>query len=280
MIMLMKNRLSFRVRVYGCLIFLIGFFFLHSANAQGKKGKLKILSYNIHIGKPPSQPGVIDLKAIAKVINDSDADLVALQEVDVYTKRSGKDIDQAQELAKLTNRHLFFVKTIDHDGGDYGIAILSKFPIITTESHVLPIAEGVKFEPRTLAIATVEIKKGVFLDFACTHLDLTSQTRQLQAAFINTIFQNKKNPVILCGDFNAEPNSPEIASFDAYFKRSSVPNGFTFPVVNPDKEIDYVMYSPADSFKVKKHKVIQEHIASDHLPVFVEVKYDFGKIKK
>ncbi|MFN2440183.1 MAG: hypothetical protein ABR503_13355 [Chitinophagaceae bacterium] len=55
-----------------------------------KKPGLHILSYNIHHANPLSRPGIIDLQAIAQVIKQQTPDLVALQEVDVYTNRSGK----------------------------------------------------------------------------------------------------------------------------------------------------------------------------------------------
>lgn len=238
--------------------------------AQKQNKSLKVLSYNIHVGNPPEKPGVVDLEAIAKVINDSEADLVALQEVDVFTKRSGKDLDQAKELARLTNRHYFFAKAIDHQGGEYGIAVLSKFPILKSEQHLLPKAEGVKGEQRAIAIITVEVSKGVLLDFASTHLDLTSQARLLQANFITNLSKGRNNLAIIAGDFNANPDSDEIKAFETYFTRSSIENGFTFPVKNPTVEIDYVMFAPKDKFKVDWHVVVDEHFASDHLPLFVE----------
>ena len=55
---------------------------------------LKIMSHTIHIGNPPSKPGIIDMEAIIKAIKIENPDLVALQEVDVNTARSGK-INQA-----------------------------------------------------------------------------------------------------------------------------------------------------------------------------------------
>lgn len=267
----MTNVLKTKIKAFLLVLIASGFFCLQSATAQEKKVKLKVLVYNIHIGNPPSQPGVTDLNGIAKVINQSNADLVALQEVDVNTKRSGKELDQAKELAKLTDRHYYFVKTIDHDGGQYGVAILSKFPIVKKESHLLPIAEGVRSEQRAIAIATVEIEKGVFLDFASTHFDLTPQTRLLQSAFVIDLAKKRSNPMILGGDFNAVPNTDEIRLLDSYFTRSQIPNGFTIPVGKPNREIDFIMYSPKSNFKVEKHEVIEEHYASDHLPVYVEI---------
>src|SRR5699024_7721854 len=102
---------------------------------------ISILCYNIHYAHTSlNKVVVIDLKAIARVINDSDADLVSLQEVDMNVPRSG-NIDQAKELAELTNRHFYFAKGIDLDGGEYGVAILSKSPFIWTKSFLLPMVE-------------------------------------------------------------------------------------------------------------------------------------------
>src|SRR5690606_40296823 len=83
-----------------------------------------------------------------------------LQEVDVNTIRSGKGINQAAELARLTGMNYFFVKGIDYQGGDYGVGILSKFPILETDSLRLPMKEGAGGEPRVLAMVTVEPAKG------------------------------------------------------------------------------------------------------------------------
>lgn len=244
--------------------------------AQEKKINLKVLSYNIHIGNPPSKPRLTDLKGIAKVINESKADLIALQEVDVFTNRSGKDLDQAKELARLTKRDYYFVKAIDHDGGEYGVAILSKFPIVKKESHPLPIAEGVDNEPRAIAIVTVEIDKGILLDFASTHFDLSPQTRKLQSAYIINLAKQRNNPLLIGGDFNATPDSEEILLLDSYFKRSKIHDGFTFPVTAPTQEIDYILFSPESQFKILQHQVIQEHYASDHLPVLVKLEYSMA----
>lgn len=258
------------------VIFAFAFLLLQSSCAVKKpiqSQSLKVLTYNIHHANPPSKPDIIDLPAIAKVINESEAELIALQEVDVNTIRSGKGINQAEELGRLTNRYFFFVKGIDYQGGEYGIGILSKFPILHTDSLRLPMVEGIGGEPRVLAMVTVAPSKGKEITFACTHLDLKAENRGLQAQAIITKLSSLKIPVILCGDFNAKPDSEVIHAFDKHFKRSSIPNGFTIPQINPNREIDFVMFSPENKFKVYKHQVIEEPYASDHLPVFVELTY-------
>src|SRR5690554_6085119 len=79
-----------------------------------KDQTIGVLSYNIHHANPPSMPDSIDLGAIARVIVDSGAELIALQEVDVNTLRSGKSLDQAEELGKLTGMNVSFSKGIDY----------------------------------------------------------------------------------------------------------------------------------------------------------------------
>jgi len=260
--------------IFKILLLSFAFTFFNGSTASSapirKDKPLKVLSYNIHHANPPSKPNYIDLPAIAKVIKESGADLVALQEVDVNTIRSGKGINQAEELGRLTGMNFFFVKGIDFEGGEYGIGILSKFQILETDSLRLPMKEGLGGEPRVVAMITVEPIKGKQLIFASTHLDLKPEHRELQAKAIVQKLGNSKTPVILAGDFNAKPDSEVIAIFDKNFKRSSIPNGFTIPVVKPNREIDFVMYSPEKKFQVKKHVVINETYASDHLPVLVE----------
>jgi len=95
----------------------------------------------------------------------------------------------------------------------------------------------------------------------------------LQAQAIIEKLGKLSMPVVLAGDFNAVPGSDVINNFDEYFKRSSIENGFTIPVVVPTREIDFVMYRPETTFKVIKHQVIEEKYASDHRPVYVELEY-------
>ena len=228
---------------------------------------IKVLSYNIHHANPPSRPGHIDMAAIAKVINDSEADLVGLQEIDVHTERSGTDLHQAKELAELTGMHFYFSKSIDYQGGAYGTAILSKYPLTDTLTHHLPAEEGT--EPRTLSVATVELENGAKIKIANTHLDYTRASNALsQAKAITEYFADEALPVILVGDFNATPDSETINHLDGHFTRTCrqvcAP---TVPVVNPTRAIDFIMFKSPESFTVQSHQVIEETYASDHRPV-------------
>src|SRR5690606_14987157 len=88
--------------------------------------RVRVMAYNIHhcLGID----GELDVERIAGVINAANPDLVTLQEVDNRTERSDR-VDQAAELGRLTGMHARFGRAIDHQGGEYGQAILSRWPI-------------------------------------------------------------------------------------------------------------------------------------------------------
>lgn len=234
------------------------------------------MSYNIHIANPPSKPGLIDMDAIIKAIKAEDPDLIAVQEVDVNTVRSGK-INQAEILARGLNMNFFFAKSIDHDGGDYGVCILSKFPISETKINRLTTVEGTRGEPRVLATAKVHLSNGKFIRFGSTHLDAQAKptNREAQIEDIIRITKEETLPFIIAGDFNAVPGSTVIDKLYQNFSNSCQTCGPTIPVVNPNKTIDYIAFRTAKDFSIVSHKVVQEHYASDHLPVVAVLKTEF-----
>jgi endonuclease/exonuclease/phosphatase family metal-dependent hydrolase len=236
---------------------------------------ISVMSYNIHHANPPSKPNVIDLNAIANVINKQKPDLVALQEVDVHTNRSGIKLHEAEELARLTGTTAYFGKAIDYDGGEYGVAILSKFPMSNMRNFALPTAEGTNGEHRTLATAIITLPGNKKILFASTHLDAqrNDTNRLLQINKILEILKKETLPIIIAGDFNDVPSSRVIGLLDNYFTRScTIDCPFTIPVNNPNRVIDFIAYSPSSKFRLMKHEVIDEKYASDHLPVIAEFK--------
>src|SRR6476661_3121255 len=81
-------------------------------------GALRVLVYNIHAGKDAARtPRIAEL---ADLVRHSSADVVLLQEVDQLTRRSG-NVDQPAELASRSGYHAAFGRTIDYDGGRFGI---------------------------------------------------------------------------------------------------------------------------------------------------------------
>jgi endonuclease/exonuclease/phosphatase family metal-dependent hydrolase len=245
------------------------------AGSMAGSHTVRVLSYNIHHANPPAKPGVIDIAAIAQVIKTYQPDLVAIQEVDVYTKRSGDTLNQAKALALLTGMHYAFGKAINYDGGEYGLAILSKYPILDAEVYPLPSDTATHGEPRILFVASVSLPGGINILFGNTHLDAqrSAVNREWQIKKINLIASGIKTPFIIAGDFNATPESSIVQQLDQHFRRTCNPCGFTIPNINPNKTIDFIAFSPATKFTVVNHQVIPEHDASDHLPVMADLKY-------
>jgi len=87
---------------------------------------LRVMTYNIHVGVGMDQK--LDLERIADVINHERPDLVGLQEVDRGVRRT-QGVDEIGELSKLTRMNYAFAHNLDYQGGEYGVAVLSRFPI-------------------------------------------------------------------------------------------------------------------------------------------------------
>lgn len=261
--------LLFSVLVFGCGVKTVPVGNPPHSN-PAKQHTITILSYNIHHANPPSKPGVIDLPAIANVIRQQGADLVALQEVDVRTGRSGASLHQAEELARMTGMRAYFAKAIDYGGGEYGVAILSRFPMEENKNTPLPTDDNTKGEHRTLATATIVLPNNKRIVFACTHLDAQrgDTNRQLQIKKIVDVLKGESLPVVIAGDLNAVPDSDVIQQLDRSFTRTCVTNcPYTIPEKAPNRTIDYIAFAPAKSFTVLSHTVVDESYASDHRPV-------------
>ncbi|MBA6153110.1 endonuclease/exonuclease/phosphatase family protein [Gelidibacter maritimus] len=247
-------------------------------DAEKPKSNLKVMTYNIHIANPPSKgAGFVDINAIANVINTEKPDLVALQEVDRFTERSGKDLDQAKAIADQTNMYYYFAKALNRSGGDYGVAILSKYPLLSTKQHALPGADGMEAELRTIGIVEVTLTTGEKVIFGSTHIDHKSDdSRRVQAREIITFLKPYENiPIILGGDFNMTPENEIWNTFNTTFIRGCTVCPGTFPAVNANTTIDYILLNKvaANKFTIKDYYTVEENYASDHLPLIMELEY-------
>ncbi|MEZ2442483.1 endonuclease/exonuclease/phosphatase family protein [Chitinophaga sp. RCC_12] len=252
----MKKMLLFTVVCFaGCTLF---------AQTQ----KVKVLTYNIHHGENMKQ--VLDLQGIANVILATNPDLVALQEVDSVTGRTSQS-DQLKELASITGMYTYFAKSMDFDGGGYGTGILSRFPISSNTTVMLPSAKG--NEPRAAGIVTVQLPGDSSLQFVTTHLDAGRKAtdRIAQANALADYFRATATPVIIAGDFNALPASKELKVLKQVFTDASSLMGPTFPSDSPTIKLDYIMIAPKQRWTITGARVIEETVASDHRPVLCEL---------
>ena len=149
------------------LFALVLLFLVWAPDDASAPARLRVLTYNIHHGE--GTDGLIDLSRTAGVITATEPDLVALQEVDQETERTGR-VNQVAELERLTRLHGAFGKAMDFSGGAYGVAVLSRWPVSSLERHGLPATPD--REPRVAL--TVHVKAGEHgpaLEFTSTHLD-------------------------------------------------------------------------------------------------------------
>lgn len=234
--------------------------------AQAQPTTLRVLTYNIHHGEGLDKK--IDLERIAKLIRESKADLVALQEVDRNVKRSGS-VDQPARLSELTGMKSVFGKNIDLQGGQYGNAVLSRLPIQKHENHHLPLLSK---EQRGLleVLVTVGPRK---LIFCATHFNEKpdSEEQKASVAMLKEFVEKRAGtPMIIGGDFNATPKTRTVTDLSR-FLTSAMPvdskDLFTFPADKPDRLIDYVLYTPKTGLRCTEVRVLPEPVASDHRPV-------------
>jgi len=233
---------------------------------EESKTVLRIMCYNIHHGRGTDE--VVNLERTANVIKEWEPDLVAVQEVDRNTQRTNKT-DQPQLLAEQLKMHYVFGKAIDHQGGDYGLVILSRFPILEHKMVLLP--PDVQKEQRGVLIAKIGIPdaQGKVIRFACTHLSVASQTeRQVQMEKIDSLLSEGSEPTIVAEDFNARPDNDALVRFLANWKDAADPA--LGKNVTPDRprRIDYIFFRTKDSFDVLESRTIDDTITSDHKPIF------------
>lgn len=241
---------------------------------------IKVMTYNIQHGR--GMDGEVNIERIAQVILDEGADIVALQEVDVGVERSGRT-DIASELSELTGlEYNVFGKNLDHQGGDYGNATLSRFPIVEYEN--------IHFEqmgPEKRGILTTLIEIGEFnLLMLNTHLDHrgdddSERVLYIQGARDKIIPGYEKDGTIFVGDMNDVPGSNTyavLADFltDAWMV-SGDGEGLTIPADNPLRRIDYIFYSGLLSSTLIW---VPETYASDHLPVVSEFELHLNREHK
>jgi len=228
---------------------------------SGKENKpLRIMSYNIRNCK--GMDNVVDFDRVADVINRAAPDVVALQELDSVTQRYA-DVYILKELADRTAMHFTFAPAIDFQGGKYGIGILSKEVPLSVKQIPLPGEEE-----RTFLITEFS---NYYL--CCTHLALEEEARGVSVLTILEAVKDIKKPLILAGDMNAEYGSAEQIALSKKFTILNDHTQNTFPADNPDRCIDFIYgYNNGYSYIVIGGEVLEETIASDHRPLFVDVR--------
>lgn len=232
--------------------------------------RLNALSYNIHHGE--GVDGQLDLERIARVVDSVDADLVSLQEVDQRATRS-QSVDQPAALARLTGLRVVYGDNIPLQGGLYGNAVLSRWPIARHGNQRLPNID--RGEQRGVLEAEIALPGWPApLLFLATHFDHRPNDRERResAAAVNALVARRPlQPALLAGDLNDVPTSPTLQELGRQWTRANAEIQPTIPVAKPVQQIDYVLFRPPERWRVIRTQVLDEAVASDHRAVLAVV---------
>ena len=248
----------------------------HAPGAAGGR-PLRVMSFNI-------AAGIGGLDAIVSTIRASEADVVALQEVDVHWSPRSGFVDQATTLGARLGMQVRFAPiyrlppaTDSTPPREYGVALLSRHPILafsnrmltrrSTQDTTAPPAPMPGLLDATLDVAGERIR---VLD---THLDYRADptVRRQQVAEMIAVIGGSDLPTILMGDLNAPPAAPELAPLLARLADrwpADAGPGFTYPAKAPARRIDFVLTS--SHFRTAS-ATVPATLVSDHRPVVVDL---------
>lgn len=236
------------------------------------------MTFNIHHGKGTDKK--VDLIRIAKIISESNADVIGVNEVDMnFSRRSGY-ADQIRHIAASLNFDYVYSPSIERrckkTGAvqQFGNGLLSRHPI-RSDNHYLFHTKNGLFEGRSLLEATIEANHH-WVNFYVTHLSLNMYLHKKQTEFILKKAKESRHPSIILGDWNMSPNSKrwkQMASeYTDVWKAAGKSMGYTYPSASPRKRLDYI-------FVGKQLQVIDAAVvwsmpeASDHLPVVTTLSF-------
>ncbi len=229
---------------------------------------IRVMTYNTHSGADPT--GHLGLEAIAQVIERENPDVVGLQEISRGWVLNGS-VDMLTWLAQRLDMVPVFGPAAD---GQWGNAVLTRLPVESFENIPLP-TEDLLLKRAFMAL---ELDRGAERPITVinTHYHNPSEggaVREEQSAVILEYALDTPNTVIM-GDFNAEHGDPEIdqygsAGFGDVLDLTGVVPGYTNPVPDPTRRIDYIFITPD---LAASDGAVAPDEASDHLAVSAEIR--------
>lgn len=240
---------------------------------------IRIMTYNVH--SCVGMDGKISPERIARVIGRHEPDIVALQELDMGRPRTGA-VDQPHLIARELAMIYHFHPSVVCDEERYGNAVLSRYPMEMIRAGRLPgLVKNSKVEPRAAIWTAIDIA-GTKINFFNTHLGLSPRERNRQARALLgpewVAHPDCQGPAILCGDFNALPNSRLCRNIKGVLRDAQgalcnhSPQATWFSHY-PFGRIDHIFIGPGiEVTRVEVSRTDLDKIASDHLPLIIDIK--------
>lgn len=262
------------------------------AEARPIGPSVRMVTYNIAAGRNADQ--TFDLTTTIDQLRSLDADVVALQEVDRHWGERSEWRDLVGELGESLGMHTAFAPiysldpaTPDEPRREYGLALLSRYPILAVDNHELTRKSSVfpDLPPGPMPgflEATLQVG-GTPLHVYNTHLDSKGDPtlREIEVAETLEIMaaDPEGTPQVLAGDYNAQPGDPELDPLwgtvaDGWTAARRTSGGpMTYPAPEPVKRIDVISVTPG--IRVRHASVPSDAAAaqaSDHRPVVMELR--------
>lgn len=241
-------------------------------------GLLRLLSFNIQVGINtgqyrhyltrgwqhvlPNSHRAQNLWRIGRVLQDYD--LVALQEVDGGSLRSGY-INQVEHLAQVGEFPLWYQQLNRNLGriAQHGNGLLTRIQPCSVEDHPLP---GLLPGRGAIALRFGPAENGLVV--IMLHLALGARGRNNQLGYVRELIGDYRH-VVLMGDMNTHADELIHHSALADIQLTAPSETATFPSWRPQRCIDHILHSA--SLDVISVRVLDLPI-SDHLPVAVELR--------
>lgn len=221
---------------------------------------MRVATFNIKHGE--NGHGRVDLRRLAAACARLEADVLAVQEVDRFARRTGFR-DEMRFIARATGLQAVFGEAARRRWRSYGNVLLARGPISHVEVVRLPRPS--LGEPRVAIVARVTVD-GTAMSVGATHLSFRKGEGAAQLDVLLAALAERDGPRILLGDLNIGPAvvipAVEAAGYTV------APTEATFPASGPRTRIDFVAVSGLEVLSAATPAVG----TSDHLPIVVEVR--------
>jgi endonuclease/exonuclease/phosphatase family metal-dependent hydrolase len=238
--------------------------------------QVKFMTYNIHFGV--GMDDQLNLERIVQNILRENPDIVGLEEVE-QGRITSQGVDMARWIARQLGMNFYYYPAINEHA--FGVALLSRYPIINVTSYHLPT---IVWE-RVMVRGTIQLNSTFLIDVFVTHLGLDTDNRTAQIQFILNQTNQITRPKVLMGDFNLHNDSTEIQTVilsfnDTAMDYNGMPGNSFSSWPGPYERIDFIFatkFTAIVNSTVTTDMIPHVHAAweygSDHLPVTTTLQY-------